>query len=340
MAATTTEPATEPGTRAPHEVIWGLAQAVVPSRALHVVAEVGVADHLGDEALPAAALAGPCQVDAMALERLLRLLCAHGIFECAGEGFRHNRVSRLLCSDHPRSMRSFARINGLPVARAAIAALDHAAATGRPGAECVDPAGFFHYLEGHAEEAAVFGQAMADKARADIDDLLAAYDFRPFGTIADIAGGRGHLLHAILAVAPEARGVLFDLPEVVGGAGPHPERLRTQAGDFFHDPLPAADLYLLMEVLHDWRDREAAAILGAIRRAAQPGATMLIIEHLLPDEGVDLVSQTLDVLMLAVTGGQERRPSDLRALLRSTGFQPGRVIHTAGPISAVEAVAI
>lgn len=336
MPATTIDPATQ----APHEIIWGLAQAVIPSRALQVVAELGVADHLADQALPPAALAGPCGADATALDRLLRLLCTHGIFEYQDGRFRHNDVSRLLRSDHPHSMRAFARINGLPVAMGAIAALDRAVASGRPGSESVDPAGFFHYLEAHPDEAAVFGQAMADKARADIEALLDAYDFRPFATIADIAGGGGHLLRAILAATPGASGVLFDLPEVIASCGPQPERVRPHPGDFFCDPLPAADLYLLMEILHDWRDREAAAILGAIRRAAQPGATVLIVEHMLADEGVELVSQTLDVLMLTVTGGLERRPSELGALLRSTGFQPGRLVRTSGPISALEAVAV
>lgn len=324
----------------PHVRVWQLAEAVVPCRALQVLADLGVADRLppGGRAT-AATLAARCGVDAVALDRTLRLLSAHGIFNRDAAGFSHNAASELLRSDHPQSMRAFARLNGLPVTQGSIAALDHAVATGRPGAERVDSRGFFGYLSDHPDEAQVFGQAMADKARADINDLLAVVDFTPFRTIADIGGGQGHLLRAILDSAPQASGVLFDLPDVINTIEPT-ERMRPQAGDFFTDPLPPTDLYLLMEILHDWPDREAAAILAAIRRAAEPGATLLVIEHIPPDDGVDLVSQTLDVLMLTVTGGQERTPGRLAELLLGSGFQPSRVIRTAGAISAVEAIAI
>jgi predicted methyltransferase len=204
----------------------------------------------------------------------------------------------------------------------------------------VDSRGFFGYLSDHPDEAKVFAQAMTDKARADITDLLTVVDFTPFRTIADIAGGQGHLLRAILDSAPKANGILFDLPDVINPLNPTSDRMHLQAGDFFTDPLPTADLYLLMEILHDWPDPEATAILAAIRRAAEPGATLLVIEHIAPDDSVDLVSQTLDVLMLTVTGGRERTPDRLSDLLRSSGFQPSQVIRTAGAISAIEAVAI
>jgi hypothetical protein len=181
---------------------------------------------------------------------------------------------------------------------------------------------------------------MSQKARADIADLLGVYDFRSFRAIADIAGGRGHLLEAVLACAPQATGVLFDLPSVVETVAVTNERFSTCAGDFFTDALPAADLYLLMDILHDWDDGDAAAILSAVRRAAEVGATVLVIEHIPPDEGVDAVSQTLDVLMLAVTGGRERTPNQIGALLQATGFDVSRVVRTGGPISAIEAVAV
>lgn len=338
MSATVTDAAI--GTP-PHVQVWNLAQAVVPSRALQVIAELGVADHLEPTGrAPAALLASRCGANAVALERTLRLLCAYGIFQSDTGEFRHSAASVLLRSDHPQSMRAFAQLNGLPVARRSIGALDHSVRTGRPGAERVDPRGFFGYLSDHPEEAETFGQAMADKARADIADLLDAVDFTPYHTVADIAGGQGHLLRAILNSAPRAAGLLFDLPEVIDALGAPSERVRMVAGDFFTDALPTADLYMLMEILHDWPDREAMAILAAIRRAAQPGATLLIIEHMPQDEGIDLVSQTLDVLMLAVTGGLERSPGQFADLLRGSGFQPSQVIRTAGAITAVKAIAV
>jgi C-methyltransferase len=324
---------------APNELVWALSEAVVASRALHLVAELGVADHLGDEPATATALAERCDLDTDALDRVLRLLCAQGIFRLEGSRYTHTDASRLLRSDHPMSMRDFARLNSLPVVWGALAALDRSARTGTPGAQAMHPDGFFVYLSEHPEEAEIFGHAMAAKARADIADILAAFDFSRFRTIADIGGGRGHLLQAVLESAPHAQGVLFDLPEVIHTFEIHSERITTRAGDFFVDPLPEADAYLLMEVIHDWADPEASAIVGAIRRACKSGATVLILEHIAPETGVDPVSQTLDVLMLAVTGGRERTATQLGHLLEKNGFRQIGVTTTAGAIAIVEGIA-
>ena len=167
--------------------------------------------------------------------------------------------------------------------------------------------------------------------------VLSSYDFRRFGKIADIGGGRGHLLRAVLDTVPTAKGVLFDLPDVVAGFDLDRQRLTPVAGDFFRDPLPAADAYLLMEVLHDWDDPSCVAILTALRRAAPPDATVLVIEGVLPEDRLDPRAQTLDIIMLTVTGGRERTPAGLGALFEQAGWQLGTVTDTAGPMRIVEA---
>lgn len=126
---------------------------------------------------------------------------------------------------------------------------------------------------------------MTAKAGAEVAAVLAGYDFRPFGTIADIGGGRGHLLRAVLDAAPTAEGILFDLPEVINTVGDeNQQRLTAVAGDFLVDALPVADAYVLMEVLHDWADQECITILNAIRRAAPANSTLLIVEGVIPEE--------------------------------------------------------
>jgi C-methyltransferase len=325
---------------APHEIIWTLTNALVVSRSLHVVAELGIADHLGDRPASAAELASHTGADADALERVLRLLAAHGVFEQGDGGFVHTPASALLRSDHPMSMRAFARMMGLPVFADTFARLDHSVTTGSPAVETVEPQGLWAYLQDRPDEALIFGQAMTARAAADIAAILGVYDFTRFQTIVDVGGGRGHLLRAVLDAAPAARGTLFELPEVIDALDVEHDRMTPQAGDFFADPLPAADAYVLMEILHDWGDAECAAILSAIRRAAAPGATVLVIENVLPDEELDPGAQTLDVLMLAVTGGRERTAGQLSKLLSHAGFTGGTVIKTAGRLRIVEARAV
>lgn len=326
-------------TALPHEIVWNMTNAVIPSRSLHVVAELGVADHLGDEVVGVKELATACGADPDALDRVLALLATHGIFEARDEGYAHTEASRLLRTDHPMSMRAFAHMMALPGFMAMFDRLAHSVRTGKPAAYLVDPGGMWSYLQRHPDEAEVFARGMTGKAAADIAAVLGAYDFARFATIADIGGGRGHLLRAVLDAVPTAQGVLFDLPEVIETLDIATERLTPRAGDFFVDPLPEADAYILMEIIHDWPDAESAAILGAIRRAASPGARVLIIENVLAEGVADPRGRALDVIMLAVTGGRERTPSQFRRLLEGAGFADTTVIETAGPLRIVEAVA-
>ena len=324
----------------PHEIVWTLTNAVVASKCLHVVAELGVADEVGDEPLGVDELAPRCGADPDALDRVLRLLVAHGIFEHRADGYAHTEASRLLRTDHPRSMRAFSRMMGLPVFAATFDQLEHSVRTGSPAVELVAPEGLWPYLQEHPGEAEVFGQAMTAKAAADIAAILAAYDFSRFRTIADIGGGRGHLLRAVLDAVPSAVGVLFDMPGVIGSLDLDRERLTPHAGDFFVDQLPAADGYVLMEVMHDWGDAECAAILSAIRRAASPGARVLVIEDVMPDDQTDPRSQTLDIIMLSVTGGRERTVRQLGELFERGGFDLVGVTETAGAMRIVEGTAV
>ncbi len=327
-------------TEQPHEVIWTLTNAVIPSSCLHVVAELGVADHIADEPVGVKELASRCGADVDGLARVLRLLAAYGIFAEVEGAYGHTEPSRLLRSDHPMSMRAFSRMMGLPVFSASFSRLDHSVRTGSPALEQVAPEGLWPYLQDHPREAEIFGQAMTGKAAADIAAVLGGYDFSRFGTIADIGGGRGHLLLAVLEAAHTAEGILFDLPDVIDALEIHSERLTKRAGDFFVDPLPGADAYILMEVIHDWADAEAVAIFGAIRRAALPDATVLIIEGVVDEEQADPRVQTLDIVMLAVTGGRERSPRQLAKLLDGAGLRLSRVIETSGPMRIVEATAV
>jgi C-methyltransferase len=324
----------------PHEIVWKLTNGVVLSKCLHVLAELGVADHIAGDAVSAEVLAARCGSHAGALDRVLRLLAEHGVFQPVDGGFRHTPASELLRSDHARSMRAYARMMGMRGFVEAFTHLEHSIKTGAPSVETVNPGGFWAYLNDNPEDARIFGQAMTARAAADIARLVDAYDFSRFGTSADIGGSRGHLLRAVLEAAPNARGVLFELPDVIAELDIAHERLTPRAGDFFVDLLPAADLYVLMEIIHDWPDAECLAILSAVRRAAAPGATVLVIETILHDDEPDPRGRMLDVVMLAISGGRERTARQFDELFRSTGFGKGTLIETAGALRMVETTAV
>jgi hypothetical protein len=321
----------------PAELVSDLSRGHIVARCLHIIAECGAADVIGAGGATPAAIAGRTGLTADALDRMLRLLASHGIFAHGPGGtYRHTPASETLRTDHPRSLRAYVRMAGMPAYWDRFTELPQTARTGHPR---YDMAGFVEYCAAHPEESAVFNAAMVTKARTVLPAVVAAYDFNSCGTIADVGGGRGHLLRMILEHAPAARGILFDRAHVLVDSEEAP-RLTQASGDFFVDALPAADLYLLMDVLHDWGDADAARILKAVRRAARPAARLLIIETLVPEAPGPHFGKVVDVIMLAVTGGRERSAAQHAALLAATGFRFERELPTASHYSIVEATTI
>lgn len=322
----------------PFGTILEMSGAYCLPRCLHVVANLGVADVLNEAPLTAAELAAAIGADPDALERALRLLSANGVFRVEDGRITHTPASRLLREDHPQSMRAFVKMFGLSLNWQILGELEHSIRTGRPAVSQVHPDGFWDYFSQHPDEGRIFNAAMAAKSHGHVAAVLDVYDFSSFRMIGDIGGGRGHLLQAVLDVAVDARGILFDLPHVIADAeAVASDRLALMSGDFFQDELPACDLYMLMEIIHDWADPEAAAILEAVRRAAMPGARLLLIEGVMRDDPRSSWSRMLDIHMLALLGGRQRTLKEYETLFNRTGFTFRREIHTPAGISIVEA---
>lgn len=325
----------------PHAVLWDLATVAAVSRCLHAVAQHGVADAVEPDGSDVADVAGRLGLDADALGRVLRALAAYGVFDVDLPDVRHTEASRLLRSDHPMSMGAFAHMMGLPMSWDALSALPATLETGRAGAFDLDPDGLFAYLRDHPDQAVVFDKAMTAKSHADIPLVLRAFDFAAHQRVADIGGGRGHLLRALTDRHPKIEATLVDLPEVIARLDPAAgERLQLAPADFFTDALPGADVYVLMEIIHDWDDADSVRILSNIRRSAARGATVLIVETVLGQGGPKDPAKTLDIVMLALTGGRERSKAEHSSLLERSGFEFVTVIPTGGGVQVVEGRAV
>jgi O-methyltransferase len=222
--------------------------------------------------------------------------------------------------------------------------------TGEPTFPRVHSVGFWDYLGAHPEAGALFDAAMSGGASARTEALLAARDLSSIGTVVDV-GGQGRLLAILLAAVPGLRSVLLDRPEVVAGADAVlqaegvADRCVVVEGDFFAAVPPGGDAYILAQIVHDWPDAEALAILSACRRTMAPGARLWVIEQVLPStEGSDLHEKAgptlLDLNMLVLFGGgQERTAEEYRRLLVAAGFGEITVLPTDTLWSVVEAVA-
>jgi hypothetical protein len=328
-----------PAGQTPFDTLTEALGGLMVGHCLTSVTNFGVADALGDTPQTAAELAAATGTDPGALYRMLRLLAAHGVFACSGDRFAHTAASRLLRADQPYSMRDFVAIYGHPLAAEHLGYFDYVLQTGRPTPRKVNLDGIFAILQADPEFGRLFNVAMTSKARLQIASITAAYDFSGRWSIADIGGGLGHLLRAVLDAAPQAAGVLFDLPPVIEHAAAAASgRLRLQPGDFFKDPLPAADTYLIMDIIHDWDDERAAALLSAVRKAALPQARVLVIETIIADAPGPDWSKIMDIMMLWIVGDRQRTRSEHEQLLNTAGFRLERVIPTMADVSILEAV--
>jgi hypothetical protein len=202
----------------------------------------------------------------------------------------------------------------------------------------------FDYFAKNPEQAAVFNRAMTDMSMATAPAVVEGYDFSGTGTLADIAGGHGYLLAQILKANPKMKGVLFDMPQVIAGAGELleregvAERVEKVAGDFFTSVPAGADAYIMKHIIHDWDDARARKILRNIRSVMPASGKVLIVETVVPEGNEPHYSKLLDLEMLASPGGIERTPAEYSELLAAAGLRLSRIVPTPSPFSIVEAV--
>jgi O-methyltransferase domain len=117
-----------------------------------------------------------------------------------------------------------------------------------------------------------------------------------------------------LAATPNARGVVYDLPEVAAGAPALlrqrgvEDRVRVEGGSFFDSVPSGGDAYVVKSIIHDWRDEQAVAILRNVRVAAGADATVLLVEMMLPEHERDFTGKWVDVEMLLIANGANAPP--------------------------------
>jgi hypothetical protein len=312
-------------------------------RSVCLAARLGIPDLLAGGAQTAEELAGKTGTHAPSLYRLLRTLASIGVFSEEGRGFGLTPISALLRSDAPNSARDFAVMMGEDWIWQAWGELPYSVRTGAVAHEKVQGMGSFEFFQQSEGAGKVFNAAMTNFTRAVIPAVNEAYDFSGVSKLVDVAGGHGLLLAGILKANPHLRGVLFDLPFVIEGAGPLLEaegvgdRVELVEGSFFESVPEGADAYMMKHIIHDWDDGSSVRILRNIRGAMNEGGKVLIIEMVVPEGGGPHPSKALDILMLVMEGGKERTPAEYGALLGEAGLRMTRIIPTKSPYSIVEA---
>lgn len=299
------------------------------SQGVYVVTELGIPDLLAAGPKRCAELAVQTKTHARTLYRLLRFLAGAGLFnEVAPDEFGLTRLGSTLRTD----------VTGSPVPAVRLwlseshwnswAHLIHSVRTGEPAFDHAHGLGVFDYLKKNPDLSAVFNQAMTKVSARSGTCLVRRYDLSGVRTVVDVGGGHGLLLSTVLRSNPALRGVLFDLPEVVAGADQVlkdagvRDRCEVAGGSFFDVVPQGGDAYILQQIVHDWDDERALAILRNCRAAMKASAKILVIERAIaPDHREAMRALHIDLEMLVNVAGLERTDTEYRSLFEEAGFQ-------------------
>lgn len=300
------------------------------SSAIHVAARLKLADQLGDQSRAAADLAAATGTHATAMHRLLRALASAGVVDESEPGrFALTAAGRHLRSDVPDSLYAMAMTLASPHGQERYHQLEESVRTGRSQ---VEEKGSAVFTEAPPAVIAMLNQAMSFFATYTADAIMAAADLGRFHRLVDVGGGTGMLLTEILHRYEEIDGVLFDQEHMVEPATRHvaeqglASRCTIVGGDFFTAVPSGGDAYLLKHILHDWNDDRCVEILEHCHRAMSTGASLFIIETVLPETfdaspATQLAARSDLMMLLNSPSGRERSEAEFRDLLTRSGYQ-------------------
>jgi hypothetical protein len=313
------------------------------SRAVYVIAKLGIPDILNSGPKTAEELASATNTDAPSLYRVLRALASVGVVNSEEGRFALNALTETLVTDAPGSLRWFAISELGQEHYPAWGNLMHSVRTGEIAFDNFFGVDIWKYFANNPEDAAVFNDSMSGVTAVANEEILSLYDFSGFNKIVDVGGGHGGLITSVLKKNPNLKGVLFDAPEVIEGAQTKIEaagladRLETASGNFFEAVPAGGDAYIMKWIIHDWDDQKSNTILRNIRNQIPANGRLILIDSVVPETNEPHFSKFIDLNMLVMTGGKERTEKEFQELLAAAGFRLLRVIPTKVPTSIVEA---
>ncbi|RVE66332.1 hypothetical protein OJAV_G00106460 [Oryzias javanicus] len=205
------------------------------------------------------------------------------------------------------------------------------------------PEDVFQAIYRSEEEMLKFMGLMNSSWVLDGHDVVTAFNLSGFQTIVDLGGCTGALAREMAQAYPSSSVTVFDLPQVVEAAQKHfsqeNQAVVFQTGDFFSGEIPAADLYVLARILHDWPDDKCLKLLKKIYDACKPGGGVLLVEAMLfENRRGPVMAQIFSLNMLVQAEGRERAPSDYSHMLHKTGFHNIQVCRTGKSYDSILAI--
>jgi hypothetical protein len=221
--------------------------------------------------------------------------------------------------------------------------LTEALRTGKPQNEIKSGGSLFATLYSDPARLRLFLAGMTGISMGAAAAIARQFPWRNYRSFIDIGGAQGAVPVQVALAHPHLAGGNFDLPPV----GPIfndyarsfglQDRLTFHSGDFFKDPIPPADVYIMGHILHDWDLAQKKALVAKAYRALPPGGALIVYEALIDDERRrNAFGLLMSLNMLIETeGGFDYTGADCSGWMREAGFGSTRVEHLAGPDSMV-----
>lgn len=312
------------------DVVWMVRGAWV-SLCLRAACELRVMDAL-DQPRTLVELATSTSSDPAALARLLRVLVDLDLLAVSDGHYAATHRGEVLRADHPSGLRSLALMQTVAPNLTAWTHLADAVRRGGAVYEELQGQTMWEWLAAHPQEESEFNAAMARRAALQVVAIRCAHDFSQRRLVVDVGGGRGAMLAGLLRQEPALHGLVADRPEVAAAATDAlaaaglGDRARGEPTDFFVGVPTGGDVYVLSNVLHDWDDAKALAILRVVRSAMARDAHLLVVENVLDAPGRTQASRRdvhlVDLHMLVMFGARERTKKEYDGLLVAAGLRP------------------
>ncbi|MDS0477187.1 methyltransferase [Natrinema sp. 1APR25-10V2] len=226
--------------------------------------------------------------------------------------------------------------------------LETALQTGRPQNELEDDEA--HPFEGviYHDDAILeqFVGAMTSFSMAAADVIANEFPWADHESVVDLGTSEGVVPRRIAEVNDHVRAIGADLPRIepyfenFTGESPTADRIEFRTVDFFTDEsLPAADVYVLGHILHDWSVDETRAILSKVYDAVEPGGAVIVYGTMIDEDRRNAVLPLLMSLnmLIETPDGSDYTPGQCIEWLHQAGFEGGETTPLPGPDTMVEA---
>jgi len=213
--------------------------------------------------------------------------------------------------------------------------------TGQPQGEAGSGGDAFEAIYADPERLKSFLGAMTGISRGANLAIAAKFPWAQYKTVVDAGPAQGDLLVQVCSKNQHLLGIGFDLAEVgpvfeeYVTAHALEQRVQFQAGSFFTDPLPKADVVMMGHILHDWNLDEKRMLIAKAYDALPEGGALLVYDSMIDDDRAkNAFGLLMSLNMLIETpGGFDYTGADCIGWMNDAGFRETRVEHLVGPDS-------